>query len=131
MAGLAGAAVGLAMNAMPWRMAIAPVEAPSAGTWSEATLERGRQVAAAGDCAVCHTASERAVNAGGLRMETPFGAPYSTNITPDPDTGIGNWSYTAFESAMREGISPDGHHFYPALPYPSFRNIRAGDMQAL
>ncbi len=129
--GLAGAAVGLAINAMPWRMAIAPVATPSAGTWSEETLERGRQVAEAGDCAVCHTASGGSVNAGGLRMETPFGALYSTNITPDPETGIGRWSYTAFERAMRQGISRDGHHLYPAFPYTSFRKISDGDMQAL
>ena len=64
-------------------------------------------------------------------MDTPFGALYSTNITPDPDTGIGNWSYTAFERAMREGISRDGHHLYPAFPYTSFRKISDGDMQAL
>ena len=68
---------------------------------SAATLERGRQLAAAGDCAVCHTASEGATNAGGLAMATPFGTLYSTNITPDVATGIGNWSFTAFDRAMR------------------------------
>ena len=73
--------------------------------WSAATLERGRQLAAAGDCAVCHTASEGATNAGGLAMATPFGTLYSTNITPDVATGIGNWSFTAFDRAMR-GASP-------------------------
>ena len=72
---------------------------------SAATLERGRQLAAAGDCAVCHTASEGATNAGGLAMATPFGTLYSTNITPDVATGIGNWSFTAFDRAMR-GASP-------------------------
>lgn len=94
-------------------------------------LERGRQVAAAGDCAVCHTVSGGKANAGGLAMDTPFGTLYSTNITPDPETGIGRWSFAAFERAMREGISRDGRHLYPAFPYTSFRNINDADMQAL
>lgn len=94
-------------------------------------LERGRQVAAAGDCAVCHTVGGGKVNAGGLAMDTPFGTLYSTNITPDPETGIGRWSFAAFERAMREGISRDGRHLYPAFPYTSFRNINDADLQAL
>lgn len=94
-------------------------------------LERGRQVAAAGDCAVCHTVSGGKVNAGGLAMQTPFGTLHTTNITPDPETGIGRWSFAAFERAMREGISRDGRHLYPAFPYTSFRAINDADMQAL
>ena len=93
-------------------------------------LERGRQVAAAGDCAVCHTTEGGATNAGGLKMETPFGTLYTTNITPDKQTGIGSWSFNAFDRAMREGISRDGHHLYPAFPYTSFRQLSEGDMQA-
>ena len=104
---------------------------PGAGTWSAATLERGRQLAAAGDCAVCHTASEGATNAGGLAMATPFGTLYSTNITPDVATGIGNWSFTAFDRAMRQGIARDGRHLYPAFPYTAFSKMTDGDMQAL
>ena len=100
-------------------------------TWSAATLERGRQLAAAGDCAVCHTASEGATNAGGLAMATPFGTLYSTNITPDVATGIGNWSFTAFDRAMRQGIARDGRHLYPAFPYTAFSKMTDGDMQAL
>lgn len=130
-AGVFGIALGMATNALPWRAEIAPVATPSAGTWSESTLERGRQLAAAGDCAVCHTASGGIKNAGGLAMETPFGTLYSTNITPDKETGIGNWSFTAFDRAMRQGISRDGHHLYPAFPYTSFRKMTDADMQAL
>jgi nicotinate dehydrogenase subunit B len=70
-------------------------------------------------------------NAGGLAMETPFGTLYSTNITPDVTTGIGNWSFTAFDRAMRQGISRDGRHLYPAFPYTSFSKMTDGDMQAL
>ncbi|MHA5986283.1 molybdopterin cofactor-binding domain-containing protein [Pseudomonas aeruginosa] len=131
LAGLFGAALGMAATALPWRAEIAPVAPPLAGTWSAATLERGRQLAAAGDCAVCHTVTGGTVNAGGLAMETPFGTLYSTNITPDPETGIGNWSFAAFDRAMREGISRDGRHLYPAFPYTAFRNITDADMQAL
>ena len=61
------------------------------------------------------------VNAGGRPMETPFGTIYATNITPDVETGIGAWSYPAFERAMREGIHRDGRHLYPAFPYTAFR----------
>jgi nicotinate dehydrogenase subunit B len=110
---------------------IAPITPPSAGTWSAATLERGRLLASAGDCAVCHTAPGGTVNAVGLAMQTPFGTLYSSNITPDPETGIGNWSYPAFQRAMRDGISRDGKHLYPAFPYTAFRNIEDADMQAL
>ncbi|WP_276971929.1 molybdopterin cofactor-binding domain-containing protein [Tatumella ptyseos] len=130
-AGLLGAAIGIATNALPWRAAIAPVTPPQAGSWSMEMLERGRQVAAAGDCAVCHTTRGGATNAGGLKMDTPFGDLYSTNITPDKQTGIGSWSFTAFDRAMRQGISRDGHHLYPAFPYTSFRQLSEEDMQAL
>ena len=126
-----GALAGMAATALPWRAEIAPITPPLAGTWSAATLERGRLLAAVGDCAVCHTAPGGVTNAGGLAMQTPFGTLHSTNITPDPETGIGKWSYTAFERAMREGISRDGKHLYPAFPYTSFRNIDDADMQAL
>ncbi|WPP01736.1 molybdopterin cofactor-binding domain-containing protein [Pseudomonas sp. HR96] len=129
--GLLGAALGIGLTAMPWRMEIARVAPPGAGTWSAATLERGRQLAAAGDCAVCHTAPGGVANAGGLAMQTPFGTLFSSNITPDAQTGIGNWSFAAFDRAMRQGISRDGKHLYPAFPYTAFRNIKEADMQAL
>ena len=130
-AGLCGALMGVAATALPFRAEVAPIARPSADTWSAATIERGRQLAAAGDCAVCHTTANGAVNAGGLAIETPFGTVYSTNITPDPDTGIGSWSFAAFDRAMRQGISRDGRHLYPAFPYTAFQNISEGDMQAL
>jgi thiosulfate dehydrogenase len=57
--------------------------------------------------------------AGGLALETPFGTVWSTNITPDLKTGIGGWSFGAFDRAMRKGVSRDGHRLYPAMPYPS------------
>jgi nicotinate dehydrogenase subunit B len=125
------AAAGVAAAALPWRAPIAPVSPPQPGLYSAAAIERGRLVAAAGDCAVCHTTPNGAKNAGGLALDTPFGAIYSTNITPDPETGIGKWSYAAFERAMREGIGRDGRHLYPAFPYTAFAKASDNDLQAL
>ena len=71
------------------------------------------------------------VNAGGRAIETPFGTIYSTNITPDVETGIGAWSYPAFERAMREGIHRDGRQLYPAFPYTHFAKATDADLQAL
>ncbi|EWY39455.1 aldehyde dehydrogenase [Skermanella stibiiresistens SB22] len=131
LAGLFGTVVGMGVTALPWRAPIAPIAPPGANTWSAETLERGRQLAALGDCAVCHTAADGIPNAGGLAMETPFGTVFSTNITPDVETGIGAWSFAAFDRAMRDGISRDGRHLYPAFPYTAFRGITEADMQAL
>uniref|UniRef100_UPI003593A915 c-type cytochrome n=2 Tax=Cupriavidus pinatubonensis TaxID=248026 RepID=UPI003593A915 len=130
-AAAAAAAAGLCATVLPWRAPIAPVTPQEPGFYSAATLERGRLVAAAGDCAVCHTAPGGVKNAGGLALETPFGTVYSTNITPDVETGIGNWSFAAFERAMREGIHRDGRRLYPAFPYTAFAKISDADMQSL
>jgi nicotinate dehydrogenase subunit B len=115
----------------PWRGAIAPIARPNPAAYSASTIERGRQLAALGDCAVCHTAEGGARNAGGRPLATPFGTVYATNITPDPDTGLGNWSYVAFERAMREGLHRDGRHLYPAFPYTHFTHVSEEDLQAL
>lgn len=129
-AALAGA-LGMAAIALPIRGAIAPIAQPDASGFSAEMIARGRQLAALGDCAVCHTLPGGAVNAGGRPMETPFGTVYTTNLTPDVETGIGGWSYAAFERAMREGISRDGRHLYPAFPYTAFTKTSDTDLQAL
>ena len=103
----------------------------AATVYNAATLERGRLLAAAGDCAVCHTAAGGVPNAGGRPLQTPFGTIYSSNLTPDPETGLGRWSFSAFQRAMREGISRDGHHLYPAFPYTSFARMSDDDLTAL
>lgn len=123
--------VGVIAALWPWKSPIAPIARPAANLYSAQTIERGRLVAEVGDCAVCHTAENGEVNAGGRAFETPFGTLYSTNITPDEETGIGRWSYAAFERAMRHGISRDGRHLYPAFPYTAFAKIGDADMQAL
>ncbi|AGU47355.1 putative isoquinoline 1-oxidoreductase, subunit beta [Variovorax paradoxus B4] len=122
--------IGLIAGLLGWRSAIAPVSL-SAPVYSEATIERGRVLAALGDCAVCHTAPGGAPNAGGRAMQTPFGTLYTTNLTPDADTGLGRWSFSAFQRAMREGVSRDGHHLYPAFPYTAFAKTGDDDLQAL
>src|SRR5216683_1372761 len=129
-AALVAAMVGVAAAVLPWR-SIAPIARPDASVFSAATIARGRQLAALGDCAVCHTKADGVINAGGRAVETPFGIIYSTNITPDVETGLGAWSYPAFERAMREGIHRDGRHLYPAFPYPHFAKATDADLQAL
>lgn len=124
------AVVGIAAAVLPWR-SIAPIARPDASTYSAATIARGQQLAALGNCAVCHTEVNGVVNAGGRALETPFGVIYSTNITPDSETGIGAWSYPAFERSMREGIHRDGRQLYPAFPYNHFAKTTDADLQAL
>jgi nicotinate dehydrogenase subunit B len=129
-AALVAAIVGVGAAVLPWR-SIAPIARPDASVFSADTIARGRQLAALGDCAVCHTNLNGTVNAGGLAIATPFGTIYSTNITPDVETGIGAWSYPAFERAMREGIHRDGRQLYPAFPYTHFARTTDADLQAL
>jgi nicotinate dehydrogenase subunit B len=129
-AALVAGGIGIAAAILPWR-AIAPIERPDASVFSAATIERGRQLAALGDCATCHTSVDGVLNAGGHAIETPFGIIYGTNITPDVKTGIGNWSYPAFERAMRAGIHRDGRLLYPAFPYTHFAKASDADLQAL
>jgi nicotinate dehydrogenase subunit B len=129
-AALCAAAIGIGAATLPWR-AIAPIARPDASVYSAATIARGEQLAALGDCAVCHTSADGALNAGGRPLQTPFGTIYATNITPDVETGIGAWSYPAFERAMRQGIHRDGRHLYPAFPYTHFAKTTDADMQAL
>ena len=122
--------IGLIAGLLGWRSAIAPVSL-TAPVYSQSTIDRGRVLAALGDCAVCHTAPGGAPNAGGRAMDTPFGTLYTTNLTPDADTGLGRWSFSAFQRAMREGVSRDGHYLYPAFPYTAFAKTSDDDLQAL
>lgn len=88
-------------------------------------------VARAADCVACHSIPGGKAFAGGLKMGTPLGAIYSTNITPDPETGIGRYSLADFDLAVRQGIAKDGHHLYPAMPYPSYAKLADADVVAL
>jgi mono/diheme cytochrome c family protein len=97
-----------------------------------ARIERGRYMAAAADCAACHTDPKSAAAfAGGRRIPTPFGTLISPNITPDRETGIGGWSEAQFEAAVREGERPDGARLYPAMPFAYYRKMTHEDVAAI
>ncbi|HWG05853.1 MAG TPA: cytochrome c [Beijerinckiaceae bacterium] len=98
---------------------------------ADETLSKGAYLARAGDCVVCHSMSEGRAFAGGLKMTTPLGNIYSTNITPDKDAGIGSYSLDDFSRALRQGVGKDGHHLYPAMPYPSYAKLTDEDVAAL
>lgn len=91
----------------------------------------GRYQAVLGDCAGCHTAPGGKPLAGGMVLETPFGKIAVPNITPDRETGLGNWTEADFRRAMREGISPGGKRLYPAMPYPAYARMPDADIAAL
>jgi mono/diheme cytochrome c family protein len=88
-------------------------------------------LARAADCVACHSIPGGKAFAGGLKMRTPLGAIYSTNITPDPETGIGGYSLADFDLAVRHGIAKDGHYLYPAMPYPSYVKLADADVVEL
>lgn len=116
---------------LSWQPDIDPLESGARQTFSAEQIARGEKLAALGDCAVCHTRPGGETNTGGLAMEIPFGTIYTTNITPDEETGIGRWSYEAFARAMRHGVDREGHYLYPAFPYTAFTHTTDGDLQAL
>jgi mono/diheme cytochrome c family protein len=95
------------------------------------TLDRGAYLAKVGNCAACHTARGGEAFAGGKAIHTPFGAVYTSNITPDAATGIGRWSAEAFYRAMHEGRSADGRLLTPAFPYPNYTHVTRADSDAL
>ncbi|WP_336407010.1 c-type cytochrome [Gallaecimonas mangrovi] len=98
---------------------------------SQAWIDRGEYVARLGDCVACHSTADSKPFSGGLKMGTPLGAIYTTNITPDSATGIGQYSLSDFDRAVRHGVAKDGHHLYPAMPYPSYQKLSDDDIKAL
>src|ERR1700731_2874440 len=105
-----------------------PLQAVSA---SADVVARGKYLSEAADCAACHTAPGGAPFAGGLPMQSGFGTIYATNITPDPDDGIGRWSADDFWRALHDGVKRDGSQLYPAMPYTSYRGITRNDADAI
>lgn len=122
---------GAGFGAVAWRSEIAAVPTPSAGSFDAEAVLKGETLAAVGNCIVCHSKPGGEVFAGGLALPTPFGTIYSTNITPDPSTGIGTWSEAAFDRAMREGVDREGRHLYPAFPFDHFTKVTTDDNRAL
>ena len=104
----------------------------SAAQAEAAGLSHGEYVARLGNCVACHSIPEGEPLAGGLRMNVPMlGNIYTTNITPDAATGIGDYSFDDFDRAMRFGVKKDGSRMYPAMPYPSYAKMSEQDMRAL
>lgn len=94
-------------------------------------VEKGRYLAAAADCAACHTTPNGQPYAGNVAFSLPIGTLYASNITPDKTYGIGTWSEAQFTRAVREGVRPDGATLYPAMPYPSYARMTDTDLHAL
>ena len=94
-------------------------------------IERGRYLAVLGDCAACHTAPGGQPYAGGLALQTPFGKLVAPNITPDRETGIGNWTEDEFVAAMHDGRGRGGKRLYPAMPYPAYTKMTRDDALAI
>ena len=121
----------LGFFALAWRPAIAPIEQAAKSSFPAELVARGEGLTGAGYCVVCHTRAGGQPYAGGYPMPTPFGTIYSTNITPDPETGIGRWSLEAFARAMHAGVARDGSHLFPAFPYDHFTKVTDDDVKAL
>ncbi|CAN5400933.1 cytochrome c [soil metagenome] len=121
----------IGVTAFGWRSSIAPIAPPAASSFAPAQIAKGEALAGAGYCVTCHTAKGGAAYAGGYAMATPFGTIYSTNITPDAETGIGSWSLAAFTRAMHEGVRRNGGHLFPAFPYDHFTRLSDEDVAAL
>lgn len=127
-----GAAV-LLVAVAGW-LASGPVrlDAASVAAAGPGDAQAGEQVFSMGGCASCHmapgaTGDARRELAGGLELKTPFGNFVVPNISPDPEDGIGKWSFADFANAVQRGVAPDGSHFYPAFPYPSYARMTLAD----
>ncbi len=117
--------------AVAWRPVLAAIDPPAPQSFATDLVKRGRELAAIGNCNDCHTVRGAKNFAGGLPVPTPFGAIFSSNITPDAETGIGRWSEAAFRRAMRSGVDREGRHLYPTFPYDHFTNVSDEDDRAL
>ncbi|MFA1625449.1 cytochrome c [Rhizobium mongolense] len=122
---------GLAFFFLAWRPEIKPQNPSETMRFDNALIAKGASLAAVGNCIACHTFPGKEAFSGGLKLATPFGIIYSTNITPDDETGIGRWSEAAFQRAMREGVDRKGDHLYPAFPYDHFTRVTDEDNKAL
>lgn len=132
-AALAVAAAAAAVAGHAWLTPAGPEpQSPVAGTPADlpSTVARGEYLAKAADCVACHTAVGGTPFAGGRPFRLPFGTLYATNLTPDKDTGIGNWTDDAFVRAVRAGVGSHGN-LYPAMPYTSYAQLSRDDVLAI
>ena len=121
---------GLAFAVSTAALAPAAASAPGLSSKDDPQAARGAYLARMGDCTACHTVPGSPEFSGGLPIQSPLGTIYSTNITPDRGTGIGDYSLQDFDRALREGKSPK-HRLYPAMPFPSYTKISSDDIAAL
>jgi mono/diheme cytochrome c family protein len=126
-----GAVLVVALQALAWQPALPPIAPPPPSSFAPDLVSRGEMLAGAGNCAACHTTAGGQVDAGGRAFPTRIGTFYSSNITPDPETGIGNWSAAAFRRALREGVARDGRLLFPVFPYDHFTKLTDADITAL
>ena len=114
-----------------WPASIEAVQATNAQPAGSALVAKGEYLTKAADCAACHTAPGGEPFAGGRAFKLPFGTIYSTNITPDQETGIGRWSDAEFMRALHRGIGRDGEDLYPAFPYTAYTLLSTHDVLAI
>lgn len=114
-------------------LALAALLAAHGGAAAQGDARHGAYLAKAAGCVGCHTEAKKdaAPYAGGRALKTPFGTFYGPNITPHPGAGLGRWSEADFIRALRLGLRPDGAHYFPAFPYPSFTRISDADLRDL
>jgi mono/diheme cytochrome c family protein len=123
----------LGLAALAWFIASPPpcVAQSNPNAEPASQVQQGEYLARAGDCIACHTAPTGRPFAGGRAMPTPFGTLYSTNITPDPETGIGKWNADQFYRLMHDGRALDGGLIYPAMPFASYTKVTRADNDAI
>lgn len=122
----------LALVALAWpRTRMIPSTSPADYAATSQNIARGAYLARAGDCIACHTARGGVAYAGGRALDTPFGRFYGPNLTPDIDTGIGDWHADDFWNALHNGVAKDGRLLYPAFPYTHYTRVTRPDADAL
>ena len=114
-----------------WPASIEAVQATHAQPTGSALVAKGEYLTKAADCAACHTAPGGEPFAGGRAFQLPFGTIYSTNITPDREAGIGQWSDAEFVRALHRGIGRSGEDLYPAFPYTAYALLSTDDVLAI
>jgi mono/diheme cytochrome c family protein len=133
---VAACVIAVALGAAAW-FVTAPRPAFSerdAHLFESGDAARGKLVFAATDCASCHASpgqGDRTRLGGGMALASPFGTLRVPNISPDPEGGIGRWRGVDLANAIMSGVSPDGSHYYPALPYSSYVHMRTEDVRDL
>lgn len=110
---------------------VAPIDPGARIASSDELIARGAYLARIGDCISCHTRTGGVPYAGGRAIETPFGAVFAGNLTPDEETGLGRWNPDEFWRALHHGISRDGRLLYPAFPYTDYTHVTRADADAL